>query len=291
MFIDTVHSDESAPIGLYVKDVRKLTTSGVPGANTWGLGVQLVRGSSTGDATGLVVDSVEQSANTTGIRCTNINADLDSVGMSMNTVTGLAGKTLGIDIGSVLGATNSTGIRVQQVTAGTDTAKGIFVSDVISNKTGGAATTVSGIEVLGVRSDPLSAPLNNAYGLFLSRIGNGTKGVNEPGLLAKLLNGNLGLSVQYLDPGQNIENDAGNLVVLSATGVNALNPPAVGWETGNWYLICRAHAAGHLITIAAPYAFNGQAPGAAWAMPAAGGFGFTLMFYYAPLQVWYVRNF
>lgn len=288
---DTVHSDETAPIGLYVHDVRKTTALGVLGANTWGAGIQLVRGSSTGSATGLVIDAVDEGENLLGLRISNIgDGSLSSKGAEITNIITTTGNANGIEMTTVLGQDDATGISVTQVTAGTEDAIGVKVQDVTANAVLGTKEAI-GVKIMGVLSDPVSNPLNFAYGLLASRVGSSTKGVNEPGLLAKLLDGNLGLSVQFLDPGANVENDAGNLVVFTATGANALNPPAVGWETGNWYLICRAHGAGHQLTIVAPYAFNGQPPGAVWNMPGAGGYGFTLLFYYAPLQVWYIRNF
>jgi hypothetical protein len=290
ILVDTVQSDDAGVLGIYAKNIT--TINNTPGTNNWGIATQLVEAPG-GNAVGLYASDVRQSDTCVGCEVFNIqDGATTTTGVKINQITTTTGDALGVDCQIVLGATNATGLLAKSITAGNTSATGLEIADVINNNPVGTGT-VYGANIYGVRSDPASTPQNEAFGLLLSRIGTGgTKGANEPGLLAYLLNGSLGLSTQLLNPLANIDNDGGNFVIFAAPGTNNLVPPTGGaWRNGQWFVICRAHNAGHLLTIPLGFQFNGQAPGANWAMPGAGGYGFTIMFYHQALLTWFVRNF
>lgn len=181
--------------------------------------------------TGLLVDSFSNTdplASMKGIVASNITATEGASGVEVDTVTSVTGS--------------ASGVAVRDVEAGTDASESAVGVKVEGTVSAGA---------LGLTAQ---AP---AYGLSLSRAGTSTKAPSAAGLLAKLVNGSLGLAVQTTDGPDAVtrfaDADGGNVIIVEPTplpvtltlripGTNPATgsyPVGANFEDGTWFLICR----------------------------------------------------
>ena len=316
--------------GVKVQSVQSSNTNAygvnidaVAGANS-ATGVEITTvSSSAGVASGVVVDGVSATGvgqDARGVSVNNVSCAGNCVGVesrilnsSAQTTTGFsattlsaAGQTFGArfsGIGAVLGISDAFGLDLANVrqdrTAATSRGRGVNMTSVEGYEaTGVNVETVygnndaRGIRITDVKADNVARP---AYGLIADR---GTKLNTSAGQLMRLLDGNLGLSVQYLNnaaPPNQILPDAGNLVILGpavpAGGLLQLVAPPGGWENGAWFLICKQNPIIINIQDTGLYPINGVVPPGAFPFPAGAAYDMCLLFFSVAGGGWFANAF
>lgn len=273
-------------------------------ATATGILTSKITSATNSDAFGLYVDDVKAGGGngfTHGVRIDNIdgtNGTGRTFGINMTNVNG-NGPTLGLTLNNITtsGTSAATGINMTSVNGGggLGTGIGMLVNTIAGARATGidlqtiSATTAQAIG-LRVSNVSTAAPGVPAYGAILQR---GAKLAGAAGQLLRVQDGNLGLSVQFLnDPvAPQIEPDGGNLVVIDAAAAVNVNliAPVGGFQDGHWFYITKVGGGPHQIqdTNLAD-AFNAQPAGAPFAF---GGpaFDSLLMFFFA--GIWYANVF
>lgn len=283
-YIQNITANGSTAVGVEIDGLA------ANGAGQDGRGVSVNNMVSDGNCVGVearVLDSTSQT--TTGFRASLLTAAGQVFGARFSSIGTLSGisEAYGIDMTNIRqnpAAVGTIGRGVKMNSIEAYDAAGVDITSVYGNQ------RAVGVNINDVKTTNVAVP---AYGLSATR---GTKLAASTGQLMRLIDGNLGLAVQFLNnpiAPQQVFGDGGNLCIIGVAApagpasINLVAPPG-GWEDGHWFLFCKVAAVGHGIIDTAGNPINGAG---AFIFPPGAAYDMCLIFFSVAFGGWVANAF
>lgn len=302
--VETIGSTQGGAFGVNITGVSgKTDATGISvftsiAANGPAKGIQVFGVDAQGiglgneNATGLEIQATTSNPSSgmtsTGIKLIQTQGDL-ATGVSIIGVEGFTNDAKAIEINSVNSPAAAFGVIMEDITADASRAIGYSAQNVTSTNGGAAGLNINGVvgrtgaNGILIENVSSSLPSGAAYGLLANKAG--AKGLNDAGVLMRLVTGNLGLAVQTINiANANVYGDNGNFVEIGTTAATnvILNTPTGGWLPGHFFLFSKQGGGSHNL-VNTGINFNGAPGPFAFGGPAA---GMCLMFYTATTTGW-----